>query len=1806
MKKRILSMLLCFCMVLGLLPMTALAADPTPVTELWVGSTQVVQSGGTVTADTSGPGWNYDSTTATLTLNGANITTTTPKNGVTGPSGSMDYYYYYGVYCYGDLNIVVTGDSSIDARAAADRSCGLWVSGNLSVSGSAELTTKGNWRGLCVNESLSLSGAVTLSGIAGGGTYDTLIGVYVVNSITVSDTASLLGHALSSLYNYGVRSLSGNITIGSEATLTGIADSYTGEGDGKNYGVTAGNFDSTSVLSGQVNVEGTMVARAGNGVNRGNTSGLFLYETNLVVSNNGSVRAECGDTGFGGATAYGVNGSGNATITVNAGGFRASGGTCAIYPATTNVTIDGTPVFYEVSTNRDGSSPTVITDTATWNSTYNEQFGAYKYINATTRYEVYINGTQVTRTNRHNVLDDGTVSYLPSVDGSPARLTLNGASLTTVQLDGDTEFALTGASSVGTVTDVGAVTVSGSGGLTLTGSLDCGSKSLTVGNGAALTVQGTVTAGAVVNGGMLINEGALILPEGTTVEQIQAMNLTGDGIVKAGSKFYLGGILYADGGDKSSAGIDLSTLPSEGTYYTAGDGYALFTPATADPAANAKLELRGTVVSTTDATTLTLPTDAPVDIIVASDSSLTAGGSGNVIYTNGQALSVTGSGDLTLAGPYYGISVNGSGAVSINITGNLTFDTGSQPISTSGDITVSAKSITSKSGYYFNTGSGSVSLTATDGDIALDDTGKTNKQEKIKAYGDITLNAPKGKIDITDGGSGSYALNSSLGIITVTALNDVIINASSGGDIYSGKTDTFDVVSVNSTNGSIQMSCGDSYECVQASGGVALTAAKDITLNGTENSTAAIQATGKDVSITAGGKLSSATAYGFQVGTLTIKADEVSVAGTSQDGVQANSVSITKDGTNNCKSVSITATSSSDSRAAINSSNVTIKADDVLICGNSSAKAINAANPAGTVTIGDAGMIIGAVSISGTSAINPNILKIESNGGDASAGLDLSTPPSVITYYTAGNGYALFTPANGEAKATLTLHNASIISVSATPLDLGAETVIKLEGANSLTNSKTDSGVGIQAYNSGVLPLTIQSGSDDSLTVSAWQCTRMGALTIDGGRVTMDGTVYGILTEGNVVLKNGARVSASGGDFGDAVQLEDPLEIEQYSLTVSNGSTLTINESSAYISGNLTISGSGSKVTVNSGATASVVGAVKVENSGVLENNGIWQMELGTTVNEIKALKLSGSGVVRVWTNEDVPPTWDTYTNDGVALKDVGDALDLSTGDHSGKTVEGDGYAWNADNNTLTLGNAYIAGNLTLPAGAIVNTTAPTLIQGNIEGKSGTPMNITLGGTASLSIGGGISGAANGDTVTVRGGAQVTTGRISIGASGGAGGTLNVTGTGTSLTVSEQHSSAVYCEAVNVTNGATLTASSETVGIAAMGGDVTVTGGSTLTTNCKYGVYISNGKLTVDASSKLITNGTVAPFCIVDSTSGKSQSDVLALPGVPAGTQIASVTGTSTGSARSYWSIIPANGSLSVSNENNDVVDLFGAKTGTLTFIKASSGGNDNNGGGSGGGASGSSTSYTLTFVTNGGTAISSISKASGTVIDLSGYKPTRDGYNFDGWYADTALTTKVTSVTLTKGTTVYAKWTEKTVQSANPFVDVADSAYYHDAVLWAVEKGITSGTTGTTFSPDMICTRAQAVTFLWRAMGSPEPTSANCPFTDVSADAYYHKAVLWAVEKGIVKGTSPTTFSPSDTVTRSQSMTFLWRAAGETTSTSANPFADVPKDAYYYNAVLWAVEKDITKGTSDTAFSPDGGCTRAQIVTFLYRYMGE
>jgi len=174
---------------------------------------------------------------------------------------------------------------------------------------------------------------------------------------------------------------------------------------------------------------------------------------------------------------------------------------------------------------------------------------------------------------------------------------------------------------------------------------------------------------------------------------------------------------------------------------------------------------------------------------------------------------------------------------------------------------------------------------------------------------------------------------------------------------------------------------------------------------------------------------------------------------------------------------------------------------------------------------------------------------------------------------------------------------------------------------------------------------------------------------------------------------------------------------------------------------------------------------------------------------------------------------------------------------------------------------------------------------------------------------------------------------------------------------------------------------------------------------------------------------------------------------------------------------------------------------------------------------------------------------------------------------------------------------------AGNAFGDVAADAYYYDAVVWAAGKGITNGTSATKFSPDASCTRAQMVTFLWRASGSPEPKAATCAFADVDLGSYYGKAVLWAVENGITNGTSATKFSPDASCTRAQMATFLCRMADGKAAGSTNVFTDVASGLYYTEAVQWAYENGITNGTSATKFSPDASCTRGQMVTFLYRF---
>lgn len=325
-------------------------------------------------------------------------------------------------------------------------------------------------------------------------------------------------------------------------------------------------------------------------------------------------------------------------------------------------------------------------------------------------------------------------------------------------------------------------------------------------------------------------------------------------------------------------------------------------------------------------------------------------------------------------------------------------------------------------------------------------------------------------------------------------------------------------------------------------------------------------------------------------------------------------------------------------------------------------------------------------------------------------------------------------------------------------------------------------------------------------------------------------------------------------------------------------------------------------------------------------------------------------------------------------------------------------------------------------------------------------------------------------------------------------------------------------------------------------------------------------------------------------------------------------------------------------NDTNAVIDgntlSFGDKDGKMTLICAavntdtnvivekridiqiggsSSGGSSGGGGGGGGGGGTAKSAYMITVEnTKNGEVVSSHKTADkGDTVTLTatpdkGYAVRRiivtDSSDQkltltekDGKYTFTMPSSNVT----VKTTFIMDKSKDEV---PNPFADVSVSSYYYNAVQWAVKNGITGGTSATTFSPDAPCTRAQAVTFLWRAVGSPAPSSTEMPFADVPTDAYYRNAVLWAVENSITGGTSATTFSPDAPCSRGQIVAFLWRSKQSPMVAAENPFMDVNAADYYHDAVLWAAENGITGGTGANTFSPDAPCTRAQIVTFLYR----
>lgn len=263
--------------------------------------------------------------------------------------------------------------------------------------------------------------------------------------------------------------------------------------------------------------------------------------------------------------------------------------------------------------------------------------------------------------------------------------------------------------------------------------------------------------------------------------------------------------------------------------------------------------------------------------------------------------------------------------------------------------------------------------------------------------------------------------------------------------------------------------------------------------------------------------------------------------------------------------------------------------------------------------------------------------------------------------------------------------------------------------------------------------------------------------------------------------------------------------------------------------------------------------------------------------------------------------------------------------------------------------------------------------------------------------------------------------------------------------------------------------------------------------------------------------------------------------------------------------------------------------------------------GGSGSSGGSASTTYTLTFETNGGNAISKVTKNKGTTIDLAQYAPTKSGATFEGWYADKGLTKKITSVKLDANTTVYAKWTEAPV-SGLPFGDVKTADWFYNDVKYVYEKGMMAGTAADVFAPNATTTRAMIVTILYRLEGSPAVTGTSA-FVDVPAGQWYTDAVNWAAANQIVKGTSATTFAPNDSITREQMAAILYRYAqykgyDVTKKADLSGYSDNSQvSAYAKDALAWANAAKLINGVTNTTLAPQGNATRAQVSAILHRF---
>lgn len=623
--------------------------------------------------------------------------------------------------------------------------------------------------------------------------------------------------------------------------------------------------------------------------------------------------------------------------------------------------------------------------------------------------------------------------------------------------------------------------------------------------------------------------------------------------------------------------------------------------------------------------------------------------------------------------------------------------------------------------------------------------------------------------------------------------------------------------------------------------------------------------------------------------------------------------------------------------------------------------------------------------------------------------------------------------------------------------------------------------------------------------------------------------------------------------------------------------------------------------------------------NGKIVNNGIMQLPQGITPEKIKELSLIGNGLVRVAAAYDagVPSAWNSYTNDGKVITLDGNLILTET---EVPASENKGYTWIKDANgyTLTLDDVYINGMLSVPTNCFVTiiTNTNSVISDSLSFSGGYGDHVTFKGDALLTIQGSLN--ANGsptNNITVDGSKLRVEGGITAFGSGNDGNqeVFQVINGG-----SVYSGNGVYCSTILVSGNSQLTSKSDSCAIMSQvndskGGNVTVTDGSTLTVSCKYGVYIIGGKLTVDDTSSLITNTSIAPFCVVDKTGTKSRDEAISLPGKPDGTDITFAQGKDSGYEYTYWSLV-ANEKLSVTNENNEPATLSGAVKGLVT-IKKSKDNSESSGNGSKSSNSGSKNTitHTITAAAERGGAISPNGKTSVVSGERKIFTITADdGYMVKDVLVDGVSVGAVKTYTFEKVTkmhTITASFEKKTDNSFRDFSDVKKNDWFKDAVDYVTEKGLMVGTKDDKFDPAISTDRGMIVTILWRMENQPQ-ASKTAGFIDVTEGKYYAKAVNWAAENAIVKGYGNGNFGPQDTITREQMAAILYRYSQfkkyDTTQggMTAREFSDMNKiSGWAMEAVTWAVNTQLISGTGNNMLDPRGNATRAQVASILMRY---